>query len=152
MSIHCVLYMHLNMHITIRVGYIRPLLEYAAPVWHSALTRSQTHQIERVQKRVLRLILGIQYQTYKTALSLAQLETLCHRWIRLCLQFAQSLANSPQFSHWLPLNNVISRSLRNRKPFKEVMCKTERFKNSPISFLTRLLNNNQIQPALDQLD
>ena len=129
--------------ITIYIGYIRPLLEYAAPVWHPALTQSQTQQIERVQKRVLRLILGNQYQTYEIATSLAQLETLSDRRKRLCLKFAQSLVKSPQFHHWLPLNNAIPRNLRKRNPFKEVKCKTDRFKNSPIPFFTRLLNTHK---------
>jgi len=28
---------------------IRPVLEYSAPVWHYALTKEQTHQLEKIQ-------------------------------------------------------------------------------------------------------
>ena len=35
---------------------IRPILEYACQVWHTRLTTEQSHQIEQVQKRVLRIL------------------------------------------------------------------------------------------------
>ena len=44
--------------VTVYKGYIRPLLEYSDVIWHLSLTSNQTHQLERVQKRALRIILG----------------------------------------------------------------------------------------------
>jgi len=38
------------------ISVIRPVLEYAVPVWHHLLTKSQTNSIESVQKRALRII------------------------------------------------------------------------------------------------
>ena len=35
---------------------VRSILEYAAPVWHSGLTRQQSGQIERIQKQAFRVI------------------------------------------------------------------------------------------------
>ena len=35
---------------------IRPVLEYAAPVWHYAITQAQTQQLESVQKRAIHII------------------------------------------------------------------------------------------------
>ena len=35
---------------------IRPILEYACPVWHSGLTVEHSNRIEVIQKRVFRLI------------------------------------------------------------------------------------------------
>ena len=35
---------------------IRPVLEYAVPVWHHLLTKTQTDSTESVQKRALRII------------------------------------------------------------------------------------------------
>ena len=32
------------------LAVIRPVLEYAAPVWHHSLNKSQTNQIESIQK------------------------------------------------------------------------------------------------------
>ena len=38
------------------VSAIRPVLEYACPVWHTSLTKEQTKQVESVQKRAFRII------------------------------------------------------------------------------------------------
>ena len=48
--------------------YIRPILEYACAVWHPALTKQQSHQLERIQKRSCKIILGNNYQDYQSAL------------------------------------------------------------------------------------
>ena len=37
--------------------FIRPLLEYAAPVWHPGLTRQQSDLLEQVQGQCLRTLL-----------------------------------------------------------------------------------------------
>jgi len=37
-------------------GIIRPVLEYAAPVWNHLLTKTQIDQIEAIQRRALRII------------------------------------------------------------------------------------------------
>ena len=40
------------------LAVIRPVLEYAAPVWHSSLTNELSDQLESLQKRALRIIFG----------------------------------------------------------------------------------------------
>ena len=42
--------------VTMYVSVIRPVLEYACPVWHTNLNRHLTESIETVQKRVLKCI------------------------------------------------------------------------------------------------
>ncbi|MPC77735.1 hypothetical protein E2C01_072199 [Portunus trituberculatus] len=41
--------------------FIHPRLKYAFPAWSSSLIATQRHQPKRVQKRVVRLILGTNY-------------------------------------------------------------------------------------------
>ena len=41
--------------VTIYRGYMRPVLEYAAPLWHPGLTQKQVDQVENIQKRVCKL-------------------------------------------------------------------------------------------------
>ncbi|KAI8481604.1 hypothetical protein Bbelb_407040 [Branchiostoma belcheri] len=41
--------------------------EYAAPVWRSGLTASQSSRIERIQRRAVRIILGPNYSNYADA-------------------------------------------------------------------------------------
>jgi len=40
---------------------IRPVLEYACPVWHSGLTVEHRNRIEAIQKRVFRIIFDTVY-------------------------------------------------------------------------------------------
>jgi len=37
---------------------VRPMLEYASPVWHTSLTANQTKTLEAVQRRACRIITG----------------------------------------------------------------------------------------------
>ncbi|KAM3849703.1 death domain-containing protein 1 [Diretmus argenteus] len=71
--------------------YIRPTLEYAAPVWHSGLTGVQSKAIERVQRRAVRIILGRDFTTYRDACSRLGLPLLSSRREDLTRAFATSL-------------------------------------------------------------
>ena len=48
--------------------YIISLLEYCFVVWHSTLTVQLSHNIERVQKLCLKVILGSDYESYDQSL------------------------------------------------------------------------------------
>ncbi len=54
--------------------YNRPILEYACAVWHPALTKHQSHQIE--QKGICKIILGKGYLSYEFALQTLSITTL----------------------------------------------------------------------------
>ena len=36
--------------------FIRPILEYACPVWHAGLTKGESDILEKIQKRALKII------------------------------------------------------------------------------------------------
>ena len=57
-------------------SYIRPVLEYAVPLWLAGLTQRQSNQIEMIQKRVCRYILGTHHTTYNESLAKLDLEPL----------------------------------------------------------------------------
>ena len=127
--------------VTIFTGYVRPSLEYACPVWNGNLTEAMSHQIERVQKRACRIILGRAYTGYQDALQTLSLPTLQDRRRSLCRDFALSLLKSP-FRSWLPPTTaqVSGRSSRHGALLQIPTAKTERYRMSPIPSLTRLLN------------
>ena len=129
--------------VPIYTGYVRPVLEYAVPVWHSSLTANQTKRLERVQKRACKIILGRRYSGYTEALRTLTLCTLAERRTQLCLDFARKLFKS-NFRNWLPpLRKEISgRQTRNGDDLDTPTCKTERYKKSPIPYMCRLLNDN----------
>ena len=64
------------------VSIIRPILEYAVPVWQ-AISEKQSEKLESIQKRALRIIFP-SVETYAEALSIAHLETLKARRLRIC--------------------------------------------------------------------
>ena len=80
---------------------IRPVLEYACPVWHPALTAAQRSTLESVQKRVCRIILGHHYQSYTETLAKFGLPKLDDRRKQLTLGFGTKLMKSSH-SHLLP--------------------------------------------------
>ena len=117
---------------------IRSLVEFAAPVWHSNLTGEDRFKIERVQKSALSIILGEQYYSYRSGLKNLRLESLYTRRGRLC----KKSQKHSKFEKWFKPNTRITVTRAKGSKFCEVHCRTERFKNSPISFLTKLLNSD----------
>ena len=133
--------------VSIYCSYVRPVLEYCAPVWHSGLTDKQNDQIERIQRRACRLMLGPQYCNYSQALESLSLPSLNCRREKLTLKLGRDLTK-PQspFNHWLPptRSNANSRVLRNGSMYSETLCRTERYKRSALPYIIRLLNANPI--------
>ena len=44
---------------------LRPITEYAAPLWHSGLTKCDSEKHEKLQKRLVGLILGTTYVNFE---------------------------------------------------------------------------------------
>ncbi|KAI8479873.1 Beta-1,4-galactosyltransferase 3 [Branchiostoma belcheri] len=82
--------------------FVRPVLEYAAPLWHPGLTKAQRRKIENIQRRATRIILAKEFTNYKSALETLQLQTLEDRRIALCRRFANNIQASSLYRHWLP--------------------------------------------------
>ncbi|KAI8487828.1 hypothetical protein Bbelb_342760 [Branchiostoma belcheri] len=122
----------------IYITYVRSVLEYCVPVWHSGLTATQTTRLERIQRRALRTILGMNYTDYKSALLNTGLKSLQERRVDLCLKFARNL--SPEM---LPPRTGDSHGIttRNSDKLRTIKCKTKRYRDSPIPYLIRLLNS-----------
>ena len=83
--------------ISIYLGYIRPLLEYATPVWNFSLTLKYVKAMENFQKRVCKIILGNEYKFYDDALVSCGILALSQRRNQLCIKFGQSLLTSKAF-------------------------------------------------------
>ena len=125
---------------------VRSVLELAVPVWQPGLTQQEVRQIERVQKCALHIIMGDTYTDYDNALQTLSCETLNTRRVKLCEKFARKAARSPRFRDWFTLNTVpppiISTRQQRRTPTKylPVQARTNRYKNSPLPYLTEILN------------
>ena len=129
--------------VSVYVGYVRPLVEYAVPVWHGSITAQQAQQLERIQKRACRIILGPTYTTYTEALASTGLQSLEERRYHLCAQFANKCITSDRYADLFPVNNRShSMCLRKTNPYRVPRYRTNRYGNSSIPYLTQILNDN----------
>lgn len=126
--------------------YVRPLFEYASPVWHGSLSEQEATALERIQAAVARRLLGAAWDTPKTEL-LQRLEWPSLRWRReiqgMVLFHQLLLSRPPPLSDCLfPFSHTkVSRS--QRKPFQLLLpnVKTNRFLKS-FFFRSSLLWNS----------
>ena len=122
---------------------IRSVLELAVPAWHSGLTLKQTADIERVQRVAVAIILsdcttGKCEYSYDMALVTLELEPLEVRRQKLCQTFARKTLKSRHTDIFKV--NPNQHFTRHKPEFAENMCNTRRYYNSPINYLTRILN------------
>ncbi|KAI8482938.1 hypothetical protein Bbelb_393560 [Branchiostoma belcheri] len=126
--------------------FVRPSCEYAAPTWHPGLTTRQRHRIEYIQKRACRVILGSAYTSYPEACATLDLPTLEDRRVQLCLNFAMKVLRSQDFQHWLPprRGSTTERTTRSSNKLTLTKCRTERYKQSSVPYMTYLLNSHYL--------
>ena len=126
------------------LAVIRPVLEYAAPVWHSGLTNELSDQLESLQKRALRIIFGysrvtdISYDNFCAELGITS--TSFRRDEISCKFFHNLFDTSSCLHHLIPAKRDVTQSQKLRHPtlYQAPFARTERFKNS---FIIYGLNN-----------
>ena len=127
---------------------VRSVLELAVPAWNPGLTIEEEKQIERVQKTAFRIILGVDYITYEEALETLECETLKERRQKISLKFAKRALKHERYSTWFQPQQSQQNSAKpnTRAPkakqnrFVPVPFRTTRYRDSPIPYLTELLN------------
>ena len=115
------------------ITVIRPVLEYAAPVWSTSLPEYLNYKLEQIQKRALRTI----YPSlkYDQALDTSGLETLQLRRTNLCKNFFRKIQNeTDRINHLLPPIRNPSYELRRFSKYIMPKIRTEQYKNSFIPF------------------
>ena len=121
---------------------IRSVLEFSAPVFFSMLTSQNIHDIERVQKIVLKIILAENYHSYEDACVSMSTVSLEKRRQQLALKFALSCLKNKQHKHFFKQRTSTYYKLRNIKSFEVPQCHSSRYYSSPIPAMTRLLNKH----------
>ena len=140
--------------ITAWKSILRPITEYAVPLWHSGLSENDSDRIEMLQKRVLSVILGLDYinfkkyykvndflVSYEDALELIGLTTLKHRREVLTSKFALDTARSQLHNDLFVKNDNQYMATRNRLLLIEPSCQTDRYYNSAVPYMIRILNS-----------
>ena len=123
--------------------FILPKLTYASPAWSSSLSLTQRKQLERVQKRAVKIILGRSYTTYEEALSTLQLPTLSQHHSHLMQQFGTKLLTHPRHRDLLPASiPPPRRAVRHHNIIQPIRATTDRYKCSPIPTIVGIINNS----------
>ena len=122
---------------------VRSVLEYCSTVWHSSLTESDSKDIERIQKSAVKLIMGKNYEGYFNSLRFLKLDSLHERRKKNALKFAKKSVTNMNFSNFFP-RHPGGHAMRTRYPERYVVNKahTERYRNSAVPYLQRLLNED----------
>lgn len=92
--------------------FIRPLLEYAAPVWHFGLTLEQSNRIERIQKRALVIISRGPEIPYSELLVKFELVSLERRRLKLSMDFGKKCLDNNKHRDILPSDFIPKRPPR----------------------------------------
>ena len=82
----------------------RSILEYSSNVYHSQLNTGQSNELEKIQKRCLRVIYGYNL-TYDELLAKAQLNTLKERRVAAFEKFARKAVKNPKYNHWFRIGS-----------------------------------------------
>jgi hypothetical protein len=119
------------------------VLDQSCVVWDSGLTAENKADLERTQKTFTKLVLEEDFETYPKALQALQLETLEKRRKTLTLSFVKRSLSDGKLRDLFPIRRK-SHFMKTRNPdkYKTTHALTERFKNSPIITMQKLLNEN----------
>ena len=120
------------------------LLSYASPVWSGGITKAQQNNLSRVQRRAVAAMTGRHTRGEEYAATCARLgleSDLPARWRRLATTFARRTATGAKSRHRDIFTRLPGdRQTRSGRVWQEPACHTTRYLNSPVPYLTRLLN------------
>ena len=122
------------------MSYVRPVVEYADVVWHSG----QSGDIERIQRRACRTILGHRFTTYSESIKRYNLIKLSDMRVDHCLSFAKGLEDNPWTRHLIPPTRIAVHgyNLQNANDLTQPMTKTKIYKQSLVLYFITLLNKH----------
>ena len=117
--------------------YVRSILEFNCCVWHFGITKTESEDIERVQKIACKIILKENYTTYEDALARLGIQNLEERRLMLCTRFAKKCLKFDKSKDMFPSSYPNTR----HEVFKVNFAKTSRLKDSAIPMMQRTLNS-----------
>lgn len=118
--------------VCIYCSLIRSILEYGCAVWHPGLTVSQSKDIERIQKRCLRII--YHDLSYQEALVQSGLESLSSRRETIIRNLFNELKNTNHVLHYLLPERQQLVNIRQSYSFQLPLCRTIRGRRDFISY------------------
>ena len=128
---------------------VRPVMEFAAPAFHSLLTKTQAGELERLQARALKIIFGWNV-SYRSALAASNTPRLEDRRKDLVLKFAKKCSKNVRFAEWFPENPDSGHNTRNPEKYRIVRGRTTRYQKNPTNYLRVILNEEIMSAKLQK--
>ena len=117
-------------------SFIRPVVEYACPVWHSSLPLFLSDQVEHIQRRAVKIICP--YLSYSESLEELELPTLVERRESLCRSFYKNNRDtSSKCFDLLPKPVQHHYNFRNARKIPLFKSRTNRFGDSCLPYCVR---------------
>ena len=133
---------------------IRPITEYAAPLWHSGLLECDNRLLENLQKKALGLIFGTTYidhrrhyringkpVSYELALNACNIVSLAERREELTTKFAHDTYNNPMHKDFFEVITEPRPNTRSKPEVQIPFCSTSRYSKSAIPAFTKIINS-----------
>ena len=103
------------------------------------LRQEQSNSIEKQQNQALKNIYGLGVSG-AVMRSRAKIETLSHRRRKALEKFTRKNLNSPRFQNWFQERRHTGRERSTTRKYEEPITRTERYWNSPLNAMRRILN------------
>ena len=117
--------------VTVYVSVVRPVLEYACPVWHTNLPKYLSDNIEMIQKRALKSIFP--NKGYDDILNDKGMCTLRERRNVICAQYFKNMqGNAYKVHHLLPEERRMHYEMRHENKYPLTQNRTNRYGKSLI--------------------
>ena len=142
--------------ITLWKVVLRPITEYAAPLWHSSLIEYDIRKLESLQRKAMGLILGMKYidhrryykvngqlVSYRDALKHCELPTLAERREVLTSKFALDTFKSGIHTDFFEEASSDRPNTRSKPKVIEPSGSTSKLRKSAMVHLSKKVNKNQ---------
>ena len=115
--------------VTVYLSVVRPVLEYACPVWHTNLQQYLSDNIESIQKRALKCI--FRGSSYNEILCNVGLQTLKDRRDCICKKYFNNMkAHTHKLHHLLPDERHVNYETRQSNLYPFPRTRTNIYRNS----------------------
>jgi hypothetical protein len=134
---------------------IRSVLESSCVVFFSMMKENDWEMIERPIKILLKILQGPNHTDFETGLATYShlgITSMRDRLRKLSLSWALKASQDAKFFSMLPVNPRGPYHLRSQELFTVPFAHTERYRNSPLVALPRLLNEYVADLPADVLD
>lgn len=119
-----------NELLTFYMTCIRPVAEYACPVFHNSLPKYLSDELENLQKRAFRIIYP--NATYNEALAISSLPKMNERRSTITQALFEKIMSNTDHNLYnlLPPRNDSNRQLRKTRTFSKPVTRTNRLRNT----------------------